>query len=457
MQIKVSYQPNERQKLFHLNDAEEVVYGGAKGGGKSCGLVMECFAYMLEFPGSTAYLFRETYDDLEANLIAEWKSKVPAELYQYSETKHHARLINGSKVFFRYISNDIDADKYQGRSIDWIGIDELTKHSRKAVQILLSCLRSPKGFPPRFRGTCNPGGKGHQWVKERYINKTVKGANQYLDPETGNTVAFIPAMVYDNTVIMQHDPAYVRRLENLPPDQRKAFLEGDWDIFEGQYFEEFRYDIHVIKPFQMPAEWRTYFVMDYGMDMLAGYFIKCDTYGRAYVYKEIYQGKDNGMPGLIVSAAASRIKELTLPEEKIYEYIGPPDLRNTQKDTGKSLLELFADNGLYFTIASNARIDGWMNMHEWLKVYQDEFGQEIAHLRIFNTCRNLIETLPALRYDEKDPNDASTEPHEVTHAPDAIRYFLAGRPYKTMEQVKKEAPKIIDQLRIRGETHGRRR
>lgn len=156
MNITVNYEPNLKQRIFHECDAEEAVYGGAKGGGKSCALVMEAFAWGSEHAGADMYLFRETYDDLEANLIKEWKEKVPKETYEYNEGKHTATLFNGTTVKFRYISNYADAEGYQGRSIDWIGVDELTKHEERSIQVLLSCLRSVKGFKPRFRATCNP-------------------------------------------------------------------------------------------------------------------------------------------------------------------------------------------------------------------------------------------------------------------------------------------------------------
>ena len=128
MDIVVNYEPNEKQAIFHGCGAEEVVYGGAKGGGKSCALVMEALAYGLENPRADMYLFRETFDDLEANLIKEWKEKVPKPLYDYNEGKHIATLCNGTTIKFRYISNYADAERYQGRSMDWIGVDELTKH-----------------------------------------------------------------------------------------------------------------------------------------------------------------------------------------------------------------------------------------------------------------------------------------------------------------------------------------
>ena len=432
MTIEIEYQPNKKQRRFHACGADEAVYGGAKGGGKSCALVMEALAYGLEHAGATIYLFRETYDDLEANLIHEWKTKVPEPLYRYNEAKHLATLLNGSRVFFRYISNDADADRYQGRSMDFVGVDELTKHSQYAVQVLLSCLRSPKGFPPRFRGTCNPGGKGHTWVKARYIDATEHGRVSYVDEISGNKVAFIPAQVYDNDVLMKNDPAYVRRLENLPAAQKKAFLYGDWDIFEGQFFAEFDRSLHVVEPFQIPEWWRRYFVMDYGLDMLAGYWIATDPQGRAVVYREVYEGKDKadayGNPGkgLKVSEAAQLIRQMT--EEPIFAWIAPPDLWGRTKDSGKTIAELFADGGIPLVKAQNSRVAGWMDLREWLAPCQDETGAKTARLRIFSTCRNLIRCLPSLQYSDKDPSDAAIEPHEITHAPDAIRYFVAGRP-----------------------------
>ena len=160
--------------------------------------------------------------------------------------------------------------------------------------------------------------------------------------------------------------------------------------------------------------------MDYGLDMLAGYWIALDTYGRAYVYKEIYQS------GLIISEAAKSICKLT--DEEIYANIAPPDLWNRRQDTGKSAAEIFAENGLRLVRANNDRVQGWYNLKEWLRPCKNEQGETIAPLRIFSNCLNLIRTLPSVAMDSKNPNDVAREPHELTHAPDAIRYFVAGRP-----------------------------
>ncbi len=220
---------------------------------------------------------------------------------------------------------------------------------------------------------------------------------------------------------MDADPGYIKRLEQLPDEERRALLEGDWDIFKGQYFQEFRRDIHVIEPFAIPDDWRRYIAIDYGLDMLAAYWIAVDNQQKAYVYKELYQSD------LIISEAARRIKDIT-GSDRIYQRLAPPDLWNRRQETGKSAADLFRENGLSLYKANNNRIQGWYNLKEWLKPYDDEQGIKTAHLVIFKNCTNLIRTLPLLQRDEKDPNDVATEPHELTHAPDAIRYFIAGRP-----------------------------
>lgn len=433
MNITINYTPNDKQELFHKSNSDEVVYGGAKGGGKSCALVMECLAYGLEHPGAEMYIFRETYDDLDANIIREWKEKVPREIYTYHESKHVATLLNGTTVKFRYIRSYADAEGYQGRSMDWVGVDELTKHEKRSIQVLLSCLRSPKGFPPRFRGTCNPGGIGHAWVKEDFIDATNYGKKIVNDKVTDNTIEFIPARVTDNYVLMQNDPNYVKRLENLPEKEKKAFLYGDWDIFEGMYFSEFDRNVHVIEPFPIPSHWHKYTSKDYGLDMLANYWIAVDTEYNAYVYKELCE------PDLIISEAARRIKEVNGTDRIVTKYY-PPDLNNRRQETGKSAADIFREHGECGVKASNDRVDGWLAMKEWLKVIEIRDVQtgaliKTSKMKIFDNCTELIKCLSQAVRSEKNPNDVATEPHELTHSLDAIRYFCIMR---QVPPVKKE-------------------
>jgi phage terminase large subunit len=430
MDITVNYVPNAKQQIFHACPADEAVYGGAKGGGKSCALVMEALAYALEYPGAEIYLFRETYDELEANIIKEWKEKVPPELYKYNESKHLATVVGGTRVFFRYVKSKDDAEKYNGRSIDFVGVDELTRHTEEAIQILLSCVRSPKGFPPRFRGTCNPGSVGHVWVKKRYITPTIKGKKMYRDKDTGNVIAFIPATVYDNTVLMQNDPAYARRLENLPPARRKAFLEGDWDAYEGQAFEEFSTDIHVCRPFVIPRHWRRWMGNDPGYtDPFAWYWLAVDEQGTVYIYREFTREYHD--PKITYSDQARKVKQLSTYHdgENEQEHISfietGKDAWNTHPlaEQGKTIIDYYHQGGMSgFIQCINDRKLRKATWHEYLKPFKGPDGQLTAKVKIFSTCHKLIETLPQQVEDEDDPEKVAETNYD--HWYDAAGYAL---------------------------------
>lgn len=298
-----------------------------------------------------------------------------------------------------------------------IRFDELTHFTEQQYTYLLSRCRGANGYPKQVKSSTNPGGVGHTWVKERFID--IGEPNTVHETEHGTRI-FIPSRIQDNPILMQKDPGYMTRLQNLDEKERKALLYGIWDIFDGQYFSEFDRDIHVVRPFEIPAHWRRYRVFDYGLDMLACYWIAIDERRRAVVYRELYE------PGLIVSAAAEKICKAT--QEEIYQTIAPPDMWNRHKDTGRSTADIFREYGIPIVRASNDRVQGWYNLKEWLKPYEDEQGRPAANLVIFSTCKNLVRTLPAVQIDEHNPSDVAREPHELTHAPDALRYFIAGRP-----------------------------
>jgi phage terminase large subunit len=249
------------------------------------------------------------------------------------------------------------------------------------------------------------------------------------------TRIFIPAKVQENRFLMESNPEYIRTLDNLPENERKALRDGEWDLFEGRFFTEWDPQIHVIKPFPIPKEWRRVYVMDYGLDMLAGYWIALDTVGYAYVYREIYES------GLIISEAAKKIKEAT-GDDTIEDWCAPPDLWNRRQETGRSVADWFAEYGIYLRKVNNGREQGWLDLREWLKVFQGEDGLPAARLRVFNTCRNVIRVMPSVIYDPKNPNDISNEPHELTHAPDALRYFAASRPIAAYVP-KEEDPELL--------------
>lgn len=453
--ITIPYKPNDKQAIFHASAADEIIYGGSKGGGKSAALVMEALAYALEHKGATVYLFRETYDDLESNLIKEFKSRVPKPLYTYSETKRIATLLNGSQIYFRYLESVADAEGYDGRSIDFIGVDELTKHEEASIQILLSCLRSPKGFKTKFVGTCNPGNIGHRWVKARYIVPTSYGKRIIKDPVTDSLIQFIPATVYDNFAIMHNDPGYVKRLENLPQKKKQAYLHGDWDIYEGQAFEEFSRDIHVCEPFRIPDHWRRWRSCDNGFtDPFAWYWFAVDEDGTVYIYREYTRERKHDK--LTYSEQAKRVLALSQyrrlsggelleqPERISFTVVGhdawsshPLAERKNGSSKGKTIIDYYAEGGLKDCIPCitdrRLRKATW---HEYLRPFVGVDGKLTARLKIFSTCEMLIETLPMQAEDERDAEKVAET--DIDHWYDGAGYGLIAWHSRQSEPVKQE-------------------
>lgn len=416
-----------RQWAFVNAKADEVLFGGAAGGGKSYGQLMDGLLYALKYPGSRQLLLRRTYPELEKSLVRGMLEFYPRSLFTYKKSEHTGLFCNGSVIDLGYCDNENDVYKYQSAEYDVIRFDELTHFTEQMYVYLISRLRGANGYPKQVKSSTNPGGVGHGWVKSRFVD--IGEADKEYDFTAGSRI-FLPARVQDNRFLMAKDPDYVRRLENLSEQDKKALLYGDWDLFEGQFFDMWRREQHVIPPFPIDEGWRRYFTMDYGLDMLAAFLVAVDPFGNGYVYKELYEGKDNGGAGHIVSSAARRIKEFTAGEN-IHCFLAPPDLWSRQKDSGKSMAALFADQGVRLIKAPNARVPGWMQLKEWLRPVQQEDGGLRPRLQVFSTCINLIRTLPALSCDKDDPGDCARHPHELTHAPDALRYFAAASPKST--------------------------
>lgn len=194
----------------------------------------------------------------------------------------------------------------------------------------------------------------------------------------------------------------------------------------GSFFPEFDYSLHTCEPFRIPSDWTVYNTMDYGLDMFAHYKVAIDNEQNAYVFHEIYES------GLIISDAAARIKQAELVEredgtaERWYPprlRLAPPDMWNRSQETGKSKALIFGENGIDLARSNNDRAAGWLELKELLKPQTSADGTRYARLRIFRTCVHLIRTLPQILIDEKNPDDCAKEPHELTHAPDALRYF----------------------------------
>ena len=230
----------------------------------------------------------------------------------------------------------------------------------------------------------------------------------------------------DNPYLTIQQKADIERLKNDDPEQWEMLANGKFIKPAGAFFREFTPGLHTCEPWVLPKEWRKYRTMDYGLDMLACYWIAVDSYGKAYVYRELYQ------PDTIISDAAKLIREMTPTDEDIYSTFAPPDMWNRRQETGKSVAEIFAENGVDLEKANNDRERGWLDLKEWLKPYTDKEGKRQANIVIFDTCTNLIRTIPQLMRDKVRPNDVDSKSnHELTHGPDALRYFVSGRPLPT--------------------------
>lgn len=398
-----------------------ICYGGARGGGKSHISRIKMCLLAFNYPGIQILLLRRTLKELRDNHILPLQ-KMLKNIAIYKDNTKEFIFPNGSRIVLGYCDTEKDVLQYQGQAYEVIVMEEATHFTEFQFQTLTESNRMSgnlkKEFVPRMYFTCNPGGVGHSWVKRLFIDK------DYKTTETPDDYKFIPSLVFENKYIMEKDPNYVKVLENLPEDRKQAMLYGNWDVFDGQFFREFNRNIHVIDPFEIPLEWNRYIAMDYGLDMFAVLFVAVDTKGKAYVYNEIHKSD------LIVSDARQTLKSI-MRNHKYKAIYAPPDLWNRNRDTGKSTAELFFEGGIDLTKASNDRKAGWLNVKEWLKIKKvknEQTGEvyDDSDIKIFSNCINLVRCLPQLQHDEKDPNDVATEPHEITHITDALRYFCVN-------------------------------
>ncbi len=432
--------PQEKQRLFFASRQRYVCYGGARGGGKSWCVQRKAILMAARYGGIRILLLRRTFPELRENHIRPMRALLRG-IAAYRATDRTFEFPNGSLIVFGYCDAESDVEQYQGQEYDVIFLDEATHFTEYQYATLTAVLRGANDFPKRMYLTCNPGGVGHAWVKRLFIDRDFRGGERPED------YAFIPAKVTDNRVLMEKDPEYVRRLDNLPPGLREAWRDGKWDVFAGRFFTEFDRETHVVEAFEPPAWWRWYVTMDYGLDMLAALLIGVDGDGNAWVVGEVYEGRDRGAghEGLIVSEAAEAVKRLA-DGRAVTAYLAPPDLWNARQETGRSVADIFAEHGVYLTKTGNDRADGWLAVKEWLKVRPCEDGAERPRLRFFPNCRNILRTLPLLQYDERRANDVRNEPHELTHAPDALRGFCVYRAAGGSEPAPPPREKLIARL-----------
>ncbi len=408
--MELSIKITEKQLKFIEAKEAEVLFGGAAGGGKSFGQVVDALIFALRYPGSKQLILRRTFAELDKSLIRTALAVFPNRVFSFNSSTHTGKFKNGSCIDFGYCATENDVYQYQSAEYDCIRFDELTHFTEAQYIYLISRVRGANDFPKQIKSSTNPGGIGHSWVKARFVDHTPHG--ETFTGEDGMKRIFIPSLLSDNGFLMRGDPNYEKRLLALPEREKKALLFGDWNIFEGQYFDEFRRDAHVCRPFEIPQSYRRYRAIDYGLDRLACLWIAIAPDGKIYVYREYCESS------LPIGDAATAICERTPKGEDIYATLAPPDLFARSQETGKTKAALFAERGVTFTKTSNDRETGWLAIKELLSLRDGE-----PRLKIFENCSELIRCLPSLTIDKTRPTDCATEPHEITHAPDALRGF----------------------------------
>ncbi|MBQ8475239.1 MAG: phage terminase large subunit [Clostridia bacterium] len=417
--------PSEKQKLFLLSDKTYTAFGGARGGGKSWAVRTKAILLALNYSGIKIMIVRKTYPELRANHINQLCS-ICVEVASYTESRREMKFFNGSTIKFSYCRNVSDLDKFQGIEADIVFIDEATQFSREMFDRIRACVRGVNSFPKRIYLTCNPGGIGHSWVKDLFIDGKCDDPLDYQ---------FIRSIVTDNKALMESDPDYIKKLEALPSKLKKAWLDGDWDIFEGQFFEEFR-DVpehykdrrftHVIEPFEIPKSWKIYRSFDFGYSKP----FSCDWWaidydGRAYLILQLYGATEANVgikwpPNKIFSEIAKIEKEHRWLAGK--EIFGVADPSIWDASRGEAIIDTADKYRVFFQKGDNKRIAGWMQCHYRL-AFDDE-GKPMVYF--FNTCKNAIRTLPLLTYSDTSPEDLNTA--EEDHFADSFRYFAMSRP-----------------------------
>lgn len=411
------YRPQPKQESWHSCPAYESGFGGAKFGGKSLGLVMEATRYSWH-PRYRGIIFRRSYTRLEELIDRAWQW-YPGLGARGREGGKDWVFPSGGKVLFRHCQNEEDKRAYHGHEYQFMAFDQLEEFSESQYTFLLGQNRT--GVPelePYTRSTFNPGGVGHGWVKARFVDHgtrecgpwtPVNDANVDLQPR-----CFHFASINDNPAGEQADPTYRQRLQNLPEVERRALLEGDWDVFAGQFFTEWRRAIHVCAPGKIPPEWPRWHATDYGLSAPSCtlWAARSPTTGRIYVYRERYERERT------LDQQALKIR-LWSGEERYRNRLLDPSCWNRESN-GRSIADQFTEFGVPMAPANNDRSAGWAKLHELL-AYTEALP---PRLQVFSTCANLIRTLPSLIHDDKDVEDVDTDGED--HAADTLRYLLMG-------------------------------
>lgn len=445
-------QPGPQSLAIAAHFVDELMYGGARGGGKSDFLLGDFLQDIDQGAKWRGILFRRSYPELEELIVRAQEIFLPlGAIYKVSEKTFY--FPTGATLKMRHLEKEIDANNYQGHQYTWIGWDELTNWANlNAYRKLKACLRSAHDVKnKRIRCSANPGGVGHHEVKAYFVDPAPKGMELQThittnEDGTTNTTTrmFIPSKIGDNKILIENDPTYIARLREVgSPEMVRAWLDGDWNVITGAYFPEFSTDKHVIEPFAIPVHWLRFRSADWGSAspfavlwhaVSDGYQVPDGPYipnGALVTYREWYGCGPTPNTGLRKTGTqvGKGIVEREAGEVVTYGVIDPSAYK---QDGGPSIAERMAIAGAFFRKADNQRIPGWDMVRDRL-VGNDDTG---PMWYVFKICTHIIRTLPALQHDLNNAEDVDSDGED--HAPDALRYGFMSRPWK---RVKPAPPK----------------
>lgn len=441
--------PNKQQKKAMKARCKHIAYGGARGGGKSWFVRFKAKGLAFKYKGIKILIVRQTYRELVNNHI----NQLIADLHgicKFNKTDKEFLLPNGSRICFGYCACDADMEQYQGAEYDVIFLDEACLLKEEWIKKFQACLRGANDFPKRIYYTLNPGGVSHAYFARLFIDRVFKEGENPEDYE------FIQARVDDNVALLKMQPDYKRQLEALPPKLRAAWLDGRWDIFAGQFFEEFvsepRDDgirTHVISAMrEIPPGWKIYRSYDWGYNkpFSCGWWA-VDYDGRIYRILELYGCKKDEPNEGIHWTPEEQFKEIARVERE-HRYLKGKQIRGVADPSiwdaskGPSVAETARRHGINFEPGDNERIAGWMQCHYRLSF--DEEGRPMMY--VFDNCKDFIRTIPTLMYDDHKVEDVDSDGED--HIADEWRYFCMMRPLKPREVEKKRTAIFNDPLEL---------
>lgn len=422
---------------------QELFFGGARGGGKTDFLLGDFLQDIWRCDAWKGIIFRRTYPELDEVLTRSKQLFQPLGA-EYRVLPRTWTFPGGATLKLRHLASDDDADSYQGHQYTWIAFDELPQWPDDgAYKKLKACLRSAVSVEnKRMRASGNPGGPGHQWVKQAFIDPDSRG---YRPIETEDGIRmFIPSRVEDNRILLDNDPMYINRLHGVGSKELvRAWLKGDWSVVQGAYFDCWEDDRHVIDPFEIPDYWPRFRAMDWGSaaPFSVGWFTVSDgsvdgiAKDALVCYREWY-GASSPNKGLRMTAdevarGIVQRERYDGKQEKIDYSVADPAI--FAKDGGPSIANRMQKSaGIVWRRADNKRLPGWDQVRARLKGNEDS----TPLLVFFDTCHDIIRTLPALQHDKNRAEDVDTDSED--HAGDMIRYACMSNPYAREQEPEPE-------------------